>query len=164
MIDYNIYDSQTGAILKNFSFQEADFMAQQDIGNASVIDGLFSPSDFWINDGEPEQRQDADLTVPESVNINDNLSFTLPANTFFDLNGVRYSGQVQLPTDGVTVYYINLQGAYRGSYSVFVKSYVEDRVAEYPSYGEQFDYIYHNGYEAWHQMITEIKNRYPKPS
>lgn len=164
MIDYTIYDPDTGVILKNFSFQEADFMEKQDIGNAVVIDGFYDGEDFWINEGRPEQRQDADLVIPDSVNVGDDLSFTLPANTFFDFAGARYSGEVTLPTNVVKVYYINLQGAYRGQYTVFVKSYVENRVAAYPTYGEQFDYIYHNGYEAWYQMITDIKNQYPKPS
>lgn len=164
MIDYTVYDPTTGVVLKNYSFQEAGFMDQQDIGDASVIEGLFAPGDFWINNGQPEQRQDANLTVPRAVNLGDNLSFTLPPNTFFDLGGVRHSGAVTLPTDAVTVHYINLMGAYRGNYAVFVKSYVENRVEAYPPYGEQFDYIYHNGYEAWHQMITDIKNQYPKPS
>jgi len=164
MNEYTVYDPATGVILKTFSFQNADFIDQQDIGNAVLIEGLYGPEDFWINGGQPEQRQDATLSIPDSVNIGDDLSFTLPANTFFEIGGVRYSGTVTLPTNAVTIHYINLQGAYRGSYSVFVKSYVENRVAVYPSYGDQFDYIYHNGYEAWYQMITDIKNQYPKPS
>lgn len=164
MNEYTVYDPATGVILKTFSFQNADFIDQQDIGNAVLIEGLYGAEDFWINNGKPEQRQDATLSIPDSVNIGDNLSFTLPANTFFEVGGIRYFGEVTLPTNVVTIHYINLQGAYRGSYSVFVKSYVENRVAAYPSYGDQFDYIYHNGYEAWYQMITDIKNQYPKPS
>ena len=164
MNEYTLYDPATGVILKTFSFQNADFIDQQDIGNAVLIEGLYGPEDFWINDGQPEQRQDAALSIPDSVNIGDDLSFTLPANTFFEIGGTRYSGEVTLPTNVVTIHYINLQGAYRGSYAVFVKSYVENRVAAYPSYGDQFDYIYHNGYDAWYQMITDIKNHYPKPS
>ena len=164
MIDYTVYDPTTGVVLKNYSFQEAGFMDQQDIGGASIIEGLYPASDFWINNSQPEPRQDAALAIPDAVNLNDDLTFTLPANTFFEIGGVRYSGTVTLPTDAVTVHYINLMGAYRGQYTVFVKSYVENRVAAYPTYGEQFDYIYHNGYDAWYQMITDIKNQYPKPS
>lgn len=36
------------------------------------------------------------------------------------------------------------------------------RIDAYPSYGEQFDYIYHNGIDAWKAMIQNIKNRFPK--
>jgi peptide methionine sulfoxide reductase MsrB len=42
-------------------------------------------------------------------------------------------------------------------------SYKDNRVDEYPSIGEQLDYIYHNGVEAWKaDMILPVKNKYPK--
>ena len=44
------------------------------------------------------------------------------------------------------------------------KAYQRSRAAEYPSLAEQFDYIYHNGVEAWKtDIIDPIKARYPKP-
>lgn len=36
------------------------------------------------------------------------------------------------------------------------------RAAEYPSFAEQFDLLYHGGYDAWKAAIDEIKNKYPK--
>ena len=41
-------------------------------------------------------------------------------------------------------------------------SYVELRRAEYPSYSDQFDQIYHEGVDAWKASIRQIKDRYPK--
>lgn len=42
--------------------------------------------------------------------------------------------------------------------------YKVDRESEYPPIGEQLDYIYHNGVEAWKSdIINPIKARYPKP-
>lgn len=41
-------------------------------------------------------------------------------------------------------------------------SYVELREAEYPSYSDQFDQIYHEGVDAWKTSIQQIKDRYPK--
>jgi len=42
--------------------------------------------------------------------------------------------------------------------------YKEARLAEYPSYGEQLDYIYHNSLEAWKtDIIQPIKEAHPKP-
>ena len=41
-------------------------------------------------------------------------------------------------------------------------SYVELRAAEYPSYSDQFDQIYHEGVDAWKASIQQIKDRYPK--
>ena len=44
-------------------------------------------------------------------------------------------------------------------------TYIEKRVAEYPSIEEQLDMIYWdkiNGTDSWVKKITEIKNKYPK--
>ena len=43
------------------------------------------------------------------------------------------------------------------------KKYQRDRAAEYPSYGEQLDYIYHNGLAKWKTDIVQpVKDKYPK--
>ena len=36
------------------------------------------------------------------------------------------------------------------------------RKAEYPSFAEQFDTLYHEGYDAWKASIQVIKDKYPK--
>ena len=41
--------------------------------------------------------------------------------------------------------------------------YQRQRKAAYPSFADQFDLLYHGGYDAWKAEITEIKNQYPKP-
>ena len=42
--------------------------------------------------------------------------------------------------------------------------YKDDRKAEYPDWGTQLDFIYHNGIDKWKtDMIDPIKNKYPKP-
>ena len=44
-------------------------------------------------------------------------------------------------------------------------TYVQKRLAEYPSIGDQLDMIYWdkvNGTNLWQEKITEIKNKYPK--
>ena len=43
------------------------------------------------------------------------------------------------------------------------KEYQRQRAAEYPSYADQFDLLYHGGYDAWKAAIDTIKNKYPKP-
>ena len=40
--------------------------------------------------------------------------------------------------------------------------YTEKRAAEYPSFADQFDLLYHGGYDAWKAAIDEVKNKYPK--
>jgi hypothetical protein len=41
-------------------------------------------------------------------------------------------------------------------------SYAEKRRAAYPSFGEQFDLLYHGGVDAWKAQIQAVKDTYPK--
>ena len=42
--------------------------------------------------------------------------------------------------------------------------YKDDRTAEYPDWGTQLDYIYHNGIDKWKtDVVDPVKNKYPKP-
>lgn len=36
------------------------------------------------------------------------------------------------------------------------------RQKEYPSFAEQFDLLYHGGYDVWKASIQVIKDKYPK--
>lgn len=38
------------------------------------------------------------------------------------------------------------------------------RKAEYPSFADQFDLLYHGGYDAWKVAIDAVKAKYPKPT
>lgn len=40
--------------------------------------------------------------------------------------------------------------------------YKIQRAAEYPSFAEQFDLLYHGGYDAWKSVIQAVKDKYPK--
>jgi hypothetical protein len=42
------------------------------------------------------------------------------------------------------------------------EAYKELRRAEYPSFAEQFDLLYHGGLEARKTAIDEVKTRFPK--
>ena len=41
-------------------------------------------------------------------------------------------------------------------------TYAQKRAAEYPSFADQFDLIYHSGIDAWKAKIKETKDKYPK--
>jgi hypothetical protein len=43
------------------------------------------------------------------------------------------------------------------------EAYKDKRAAEYPSFAEQFDTLYHGGYDAWKATIDSVKAKYPKP-
>ena len=42
------------------------------------------------------------------------------------------------------------------------EAYKAQRAAEYPSYADQFDTIFHEGLDAWKAQIQAVKNKYPK--
>ena len=42
-------------------------------------------------------------------------------------------------------------------------TYAQKRAAEYPSFADQFDKIYHDGIDEWKKVIQATKNKYPKP-
>ena len=45
------------------------------------------------------------------------------------------------------------------------QTYSRNRETEYPSTGDQLDYIFHNGVAKWKtDMIEPVKTKYPKPS
>jgi hypothetical protein len=52
---------------------------------------------------------------------------------------------------------VRLQAVYQ------VNEYQRQRAAEYPSFAEQFDTLYHGGYDAWKATIDSVKAKYPKP-
>jgi hypothetical protein len=42
------------------------------------------------------------------------------------------------------------------------KEYQRSRAKEYPSFADQFDLLYHGGYDAWKEAIQTIKDKYPR--
>ena len=67
---------------------------------------------------------------------------------------------------------INVEQAYNGNWYVegyapqkSETTYIENRLCEYPTFGDQLDMIYWdkvNGTNLWQEKITEIKTKYPK--
>jgi len=45
---------------------------------------------------------------------------------------------------------------------VDANAYKGKRAAEYPSYADQFDTIFHKGLDAWKAQIQAVKDKYPK--
>lgn len=43
------------------------------------------------------------------------------------------------------------------------KEYQRQRISEYPSFADQFDLLYHGGYDVWKAEIDKVKDKYPKP-
>ncbi len=97
------------------------------------------------------------LRLPQALN---NLS---PTSKWI-MRGDEYSGIEWLedteyhPTEQELVAEINrLQALYDSL------EYQRQRAAAYPSFADQFDLLYHGGYDAWKAEIDAIKEQYPKP-
>ena len=83
------------------------------------------------------------------------------ACTFDDAAGVhdKDGNKISIVQSNVDAARVSLDSEYAA-----VK-YKDDRKAEYPDWGTQLDYIYHNGIEKWKTDIVDpIKSKYPKPS
>ena len=62
-----------------------------------------------------------------------------------------------LPSDANVTTWTNEYNAH-----VTATAYIAKRVAEYPSTGDQFDKIYHDGIDEWKKVIKAVKDKYPK--
>jgi hypothetical protein len=73
-------------------------------------------------------------------------------------NVVRTVGDTAYDADGNEVAYDKVEvQAY-----VDAHAYIDKRAAEYPSYADQFDTIFHDGLDAWKAQIQAVKDKYPK--
>lgn len=52
----------------------------------------------------------------------------------------------------------------KAAVEAYVKAneYKQLRAAEYPSFADQFDTIFHQGLDAWKAQIQAVKDKYPK--
>ena len=73
-------------------------------------------------------------------------------------NIVRTAGDIAYDKDGNEVTYD------KATVEAYIASnaYKTQRAAEYPSFADQFDTIFHDGIDAWKAQIQAVKNKYPK--
>jgi hypothetical protein len=92
-----------------------------------------------------------------------NAIVSLRPNSQWNLNGDDYSGlewldqnQTKPTEEELQVELTRLQAEHDS------KEYQRKRAEEYPSFADQFDLLYHGGYDVWKQTIDAIKDKYPK--
>jgi hypothetical protein len=92
-----------------------------------------------------------------------NAIVSLRPNSQWNLNGDDYSGlewldqnQTKPTEEELQVELARLQAEHDS------KEYQRKRAEEYPSFADQFDLLYHGGYDVWKQAIDQIKDKYPK--
>jgi len=89
--------------------------------------------------------------------------FSLAPGASWSMNADDYnqiiwnSTDIPKPTEEEIV-----QKAVELEYQEEVNEYQRQRAAEYPSYADQFDQIFHEGVDAWKRTILDIKKKYPK--
>jgi hypothetical protein len=71
---------------------------------------------------------------------------------------VTTNGDIAYDADGNEVAYD--QAAVQAY--IDANAYKDKRAAEYPSYADQFDTIFHDGLDAWKAQIQAVKDKYPK--
>jgi hypothetical protein len=93
-----------------------------------------------------------------------NALISLKPNAQWSLNGDSYDGlqwhdkvQSKPTQEEIENEIVRLQQEFE------TNEYQRNRAKEYPSIVDQLDKLYHDGYDGWKQMITEIKEQYPKP-
>ena len=76
-----------------------------------------------------------------------------------DISGIIWNDSREKPADDVVLAKIaELQKEYED------QQYARNRAEEYPDWGTQLDYIYHNGVDKWKTDIVDpVKKKYPKP-
>ena len=108
---------------------------------ASAIKALKDDAEFVIS-GEPTNEADYKA----------NVKYVTGA----DENGTAVFGDQLFTWAEVSAKQTELQAEYDAN------EYQRQRAAEYPSWEDQLDDIYHNGIDGWKSTIQVIKNKYPK--
>lgn len=75
---------------------------------------------------------------------------------------IKNDSVLEILDDTVVSYEDIVQKVAELDYQEEVKEYQRQRAAEYPSYADQFDQIFHEGIDAWKTTILDVKNKYPK--
>ena len=89
------------------------------------------------------------------ANLRPNIAFEISNEDYSSL--IWTNKEIHPPSfEEVQIEYKKLIDKYN-SYNYFRK-----RKAEYPSFSEQLDLLYHEGYDGWKSKIDIIKNKYPK--
>ena len=108
---------------------------------ASAIKALKSDAEFVIS-GEPTNEADYKANVKYITGA--------------DENGTAVFGDQLFTWAEVSAKQTELQAEYDAN------EYQRQRAAEYPSWEDQLDDIFHNGIDGWKSTVQAVKDKYPK--
>jgi hypothetical protein len=75
---------------------------------------------------------------------------------------IKNDSVLEILDDTVVSYEDIVQKVAELEYQEELNEYQRQRAAEYPSYPDQFDKIYHSGVNVWKTQIKTVKDKYPK--
>lgn len=104
----------------------------------------------------------AEWDLPASIAVGEQLTRAVPAGCVAAVNGEAQPHIATISLDYAGPILIDLLGRLRGSVIVQARTWVEERVAAYPSVPDQLDIIYHQGVDGWKAAIDEVKAAFPK--
>jgi len=90
------------------------------------------------------------------LSLRPGAEWTLNGDTYEGLNWLDET-QTKPTAEEIDAEVLRLKQEYEN------KEYQRLRQKEYPSFADQFDLLYHGGYDAWKSAIDFVKNKYPKP-
>lgn len=139
---------------------------ETELPHAAPVPAGSLPADLWFDVDTQQVRQtspadaQAALGIPEVIEAGVPVEITVPDGCVALINGREYVGTAEVAVEaGAPVY---LLGRLTGRATL--KTYVEARIAAYPSIPDQLDVIYHRGLEGWRADIAAVKARFPKPA
>ena len=86
-----------------------------------------------------------------------------PAATYDFATGENYDKIVWSSNELIPTKEVFLQDVSESEQKFELQECHDKRVAEYPSYADQFDTIFHEGVDEWKAQIQAVKDKYPKP-
>jgi len=101
--------------------------------------------------------------IPSSHDNDDYVIADLAEGEDFDFNYNYVINEEGFATKG-TLKEVDLEEVARIEAEIAATQYQRDRKAAYPSFEQQFDTLYHGGYEAWKETIDVVKTQFPKPN
>ena len=103
-------------------------------------------------------RLDLKLGLSDAIDaLRPNSGYTLRGNVYSGLEWDSNNSDAKPTEEELVVKLAELQYI-----NEVTSDYKLKRIAAYPSAGEQFDRIFHDGVEAWKSDIQGIKNVYPR--
>ena len=101
-------------------------------------------------------KSDAQITVSGEPSNEAEYKSDVKYITGADSEGNAINGDQLFTWEQVSAKKAELQTEYDNN------QYQRDRAAEYPSWQDQLDDIFHNGVDGWKTTIQAVKDKYPK--